>query len=90
MNIISINIAILIRRQTENEIYTSFTFRYEIARDMNIYRGPQIRNSLKEFIEDSLLDTLSFPKQTIRETFSSMSPYKRPTDTIAILLFNLQ
>jgi hypothetical protein len=90
INVISINIAVLTRRQTKNETYTSSTSRNEAALNTSAHRGPQTKNPLKEFIEDNPLDTSSLPKQIIREAFSSVSPYKRPADTIAILLFNLQ
>jgi hypothetical protein len=58
----NINIAILSRRQIKNENYISSTFWDETARDTNAHRGSQIKNSLKELIEDSFLNALSLPK----------------------------
>jgi hypothetical protein len=86
----NINIAILIRRQTKDEICILSIFKNEAALDMNAYRDPQAGNPLRKFIEDNFLNILSFPRQIIREIFNSVSPYKKPADIIATLLFNLQ
>jgi hypothetical protein len=40
ISIMSINITILIRRQTEDEAYILFTSRHKAVRDTNVYRGP--------------------------------------------------
>jgi hypothetical protein len=90
MNVISINIAILIRRQIKDETYTSFTSRNEAVRGTNVYRGFQVRNPLREFIENNPLDISSLSKQIIREALNFISFYERSADIIAILLFNLQ
>jgi hypothetical protein len=86
----SINIAVLIRRQVKDETYILSTFRDKVVLDTNTYRDFQTENSLKEFIENNLLDTLNLLRQIIREAFSSVSPYERPAGIITTLLFNLQ
>jgi hypothetical protein len=62
INIMNINIAVLIRRQIEDEIYISSISKNTIARDTNTHHSFQIRNPLKGFIENSSLDTPNLPR----------------------------
>jgi hypothetical protein len=85
----NINIAVLTRKQIKNKACILSTSRNETAQNTSAHRGSQIGNSLKEFIENNLLNAPSFPKQTIREIFNFISFYEKSADIIAILLFNL-